>query len=242
VLTPVTRFVAIGFYHLLVMGVLVPLMAIRGRRRVIPPDAPLPNRTRHFRTTAAILVLFGLLSLLTARVQRIDLFSADARSVLLALPAGVAMYAAAVWFMRPRWRRAVERRTRVVYPFMPETSTERAWWVTVSLLAGVLEEITWRGVQTFLLVALVGAPAAVVVCAAMFGLAHMVQGWKSSAIISVFALGFHGLVWLSGSLYVAMAVHAIYDVTAGIQYGRLGRELGYDIGRPAAADSGPVPL
>ena len=35
------------------------------------------------------------------------------------------------------------------------------------------------------------------------------------------------LVWLAGSLYVAMAVHVVYDITAGITYGRLGRELGY---------------
>lgn len=35
------------------------------------------------------------------------------------------------------------------------------------------------------------------------------------------------MVWLSGSLYVAMAVHIMYDVTAGISYGRLGKQLGY---------------
>jgi hypothetical protein len=55
----------------------------------------------------------------------------------------------------------------------------------------------------------------------------MVQGWKSSAIIVFFALGFHALVWLSGSLYVAMVVHTAYDITAGLTYGRLGRKLGY---------------
>ena len=53
------------------------------------------------------------------------------------------------------------------------------------------------------------------------------QGWKSAAIIAVFALGFQTIVWLSGSLYVAMAVHVLYDITAGLTYGRLGRELGY---------------
>jgi hypothetical protein len=57
----------------------------------------------------------------------------------------------------------------------------------------------------------------------------MIQGWRSAAVILVFALGFHALVWLSGSLYVAMAVHIAYDVTAGISYGRLGRELGYQL-------------
>ena len=32
---------------------------------------------------------------------------------------------------------------------------------------------------------------------------------------------------LVGSLYVAMAVHIAYDITAGLSYGRLGKELGY---------------
>jgi hypothetical protein len=55
----------------------------------------------------------------------------------------------------------------------------------------------------------------------------LIQGWKSSAIIVFFALGFHALVWLSGSLYVAMVVHIAYDITAGLSYGRLGKEFGY---------------
>jgi hypothetical protein len=43
----------------------------------------------------------------------------------------------------------------------------------------------------------------------------------------VFAWPFRTVVWLSGSLYVAMLVHVLYDITAGMAYGRLGRELGY---------------
>jgi hypothetical protein len=56
-------------------------------------------------------------------------------------------------------------------------------------------------------------------------LTHIIQGWRSVAVIVVFALGFHTLVWLAGSLYVAIAVHVAYDITAGISYGKLGREL-----------------
>src|SRR5262249_1160180 len=141
---------------------------------------------------------------------------------------GVAMYAAAVAFMRPRWRRAVERRARAVHLFMPANAAERAWWIAVSVLAGVGEEITWRGVQAALAGVLTGGFwAAALVCSSSFGLLHIVQGWKSAAFIAAFALGFHALVWLGGSLYVAIAVHVAYDLTAGISYGRLGKELGY---------------
>jgi membrane protease YdiL (CAAX protease family) len=109
---------------------------------------------------------------------------------------------------------------------MPANAPERAWWLAVALLAGVGEEITWRGVQAALAGALTGNfGIAALLCSISFALTHIVQGWKSVALIVIFALGFHTLVWLAGSLYVAMAVHVAYDITAGISYGRLGREL-----------------
>lgn len=59
-----------------------------------------------------------------------------------------------------------------------------------------------------------------------FSVAHIIQGRRSVAVVLVFAFGFHALVWLTGSLYVAMAVHTAYDITAGIAYGVLGRGRG----------------
>jgi hypothetical protein len=37
------------------------------------------------------------------------------------------------------------------------------------------------------------------------------------------------IAWVSGSLYVGMLVHALYDVTAGLFYGAYGEKLGYPI-------------
>lgn len=216
-----------GWFHLTYFGVVIPAAAARGRKKLIGNDQPLPNRLRYFQVTTLTLGVFAGLSLLVARVQWIHLFPRTLPP-WSALAAGVGLYAAVVALMRPRWRRAVERRTRVVHLFMPANAAERAWWIAVSVLAGISEEITWRGVQAALLGALTGSFwIAALLSTISFGLAHIVQGWKSAALIAVFALGFHGLVWLGGSLYVAMAVHIAYDVTAGISYGRLGRELGF---------------
>jgi membrane protease YdiL (CAAX protease family) len=130
--------------------------------------------------------------------------------------------------MRPRWRKAVESRVPAVHLFMPDNTVERAWWIGVSFLAGIGEEITWRAVQTALLGALTGSFwFAALLSAVSFGMTHIIQGWRSAAIIAGIAIGFQVLVWLAGSLYVAMVVHVLYDLTAGIAYGRLGRELGY---------------
>jgi membrane protease YdiL (CAAX protease family) len=214
-----------GWFHLGYFGVFLPALLVLKRKKLLPPDQPLPDRVRLFQQTALVLIILATLSLLVARVQRIPLFP-------VALPppgavvAGVAFYAAAVAFMRPRWRRAVERRARVAHLYMPADARERGWWVAVSILAGVGEEITWRGVQAALAGIVTGDFwLAALFCATSFAMTHIIQGWRSVAVIVVFALGAHTLVWLAGSLYVAMAVHVAYDITAGISYGRLGREL-----------------
>ena len=227
---------AAGWAHLALFGLYVPGLVLLNRRKVISPDRPLPNRLRHFQSTTLSLVIFAAVSLVVARVQHIGLFPPVLPS-LAAIGAGALLYGAAVAYMLPRWRRAVRRGVRSVHLFMPSTGVERAWWMVVAVLAGVSEEITWRGVQMALLIALSGNYwLAAAIAAVSFGVAHMVQGWRSSAHIVVFAMGFHVVVWLSGSLYVAMAVHNAYDITAGLVYGRLGRTLGY---RPSGSGAEP---
>jgi membrane protease YdiL (CAAX protease family) len=80
--------------------------------------------------------------------------------------------------------------------------------------------------------------AAVGLCIVMFGVAHAMQGWKSAGAIMIFAAAFHLLVWLAGSLYVAMAVHFLYDLIAGFAYGHLAGKLGYSL----PEGTGPAPL
>jgi membrane protease YdiL (CAAX protease family) len=227
-----------GWYHLVFFGLLGPALAVRTARRLLGTTRPLPDRLKHFKSTSLTLFLFMSLSLVVARAQYIDLFP-RALPALQGVLAGIATYVIAVACMRPRWRHAVERRVRVVHLFMPDNAAERAWWVFVSVLAGVGEEITWRGVQTTLLFWLTGSYVLAAVASALsFGVGHIMQGWKSAAIIGILALVLQGVVWLSGSLYVAMAVHAAYDVTAGMTYGRLGRELGY--GQRQESPEGPA--
>ncbi len=228
-----------GWFHLIFFGVLVPIGAIRSKTRI--SGRPLPPRRVHFIGTALTIWMLTAFSIAVAYVERIVLFPAQLPHVAGAI-AGVVMLFATVAFMRPRWRRAVERRTRIVHLFMPRDRTERLLWVLVAASAGFGEEITWRAVQPVLLTRLIGHPVlAAALVAVSFGIGHMVQGWRSAAIIVAFAASFQVVVWLSGSLYVAMAVHFLYDVTAGLTYGKIGEELGYPVegitqpGEPAPA-------
>jgi len=231
------KFYPFGWFHLIYFGLVIPLSAVFQARKF--RSKPLPNRLKYFQMTALTIVCFGAASLACAHSEGITLFP-KAVPTWQSVLAGCLMYAAGVAAMRPRWRAAVEKRARVVHLYMPSNATERMWWIVVAILAGVLEEISWRGVQTALGAHLFGSAwLGVLFSISAFALAHAIQGWKSVAIIAVFAIAFHTLVWLSGSLYVAMAVHVLYDITAGISYGRLGKSLGY---APETSDDVPAPV
>jgi membrane protease YdiL (CAAX protease family) len=83
----------------------------------------------------------------------------------------------------------------------------------MSVIAGVSEEAAYRGVLTQVLWHELGNPwIAVFVAAIAFAIAHALQGWKSTLIIFVIACVMHALVWLTGTLVIAMVVHATYDL------------------------------
>jgi len=182
-------------------------------------------------------IVFAALSLLVAWAEEIPLFPAmEFRPGPLALGAGLLAVGFAV--LGPRLRQEVERRERKLHMCMPRTTGERWLWAGVSVVAGFGEEVTYRGVMFILLSRLLGGPLpAAIVAATVFGLSHILQGWKNVGIIAVVALAMHGLVIWSGSLYIAMAIHAVYDVVAGLACGRLGERFGY----PAEGIEVPTP-
>jgi membrane protease YdiL (CAAX protease family) len=166
-----------GWFHLLYFGLIIPGLAISQARKFSDLQKRLPNRLRHFQRTVFMLVFFGAISLLIARSEWMQLFP-RAIPPWRALLAGILMFVVAVVLMRPRWRRAVERRTRVVHLFMPANATERVWWIAVAVLAGISEEITWRGVQAGLAFSLTrNVLIAILFCSISFSAGHMIQGW-----------------------------------------------------------------
>ena len=210
---------------MLYFGVYLPLATIHEKKKsssAVP--ANLPDRLKNFQLRTLMLILMATISAAAAYVSRIPLLPRSAPPALAVL-AGVGVYAAMVLFMRPRWRRAARNSPGIVYFFTPTTPAEYRWWCAVSVMAGIGEELTWRGVQVALLMPLVGSYwMAASLSAAMFALAHCNQGWRGVPIFFAIAMAFQLLVWLAGSLVVAMAVHVAYDLTVGVAYGRLERE------------------
>jgi membrane protease YdiL (CAAX protease family) len=216
-----------GASFLVAFGVLLPYLAFRSARQVA--THPLPPKKRFFTSVIVQLVIFGVIATLIGSLERIELFPPRSPSAA-AWGLGAFVLIVLVALMRPVWRRRVLERSRRIWLFMPRDATERSLWLTSSIAAGISEELVYRGVLTTLLARMTGSLiAAALVSAAIFAVSHYMQGWKSMAIILAMALLFQSLAWSSGSLYVPMAVHALYDIAAGLHYGHFGRVHGYPL-------------
>jgi membrane protease YdiL (CAAX protease family) len=215
----------LGYAHLVIFGIIIPILAIRSMK--LMESRPFAARRRYFKAVLLQVAAFGAFSICVARLNWIEIFPRR-MPPLSAIVAGAIFLSCAIAFGWTRWRKAVEERKRIVALFMPTDNVERMLWIASAAFAGFGEEITWRGVQTALLTRLTGnLLVAIFIAIVMFALAHAMQGWKSVGVIAVFTAGFHALVWLSGSLYIAMVVHFVYDLVAGFSYAHFGKKYGY---------------
>jgi len=90
----------------------------------------------------------------------------------------------------------------------PKTLFEIAVWVIVSIVAGVSEEIVFRGYLQRRL------PVGVLAQAVVFGISHGYQGVRPVVIITAIGLLFGLAAWWRKSLVPGMIAHAATDIAA----------------------------
>jgi membrane protease YdiL (CAAX protease family) len=219
-----------GVPSLIFLGYLflfLPWAAFRSARRLSEAKEttgakPLPSRKAIWGGT---LLLQGFLLLLSSQTGRsfgyrlFEVPTLGTREVVAALVAlgGFFILRAISLSLRSE----SERRQMVVYRLAPRRWWEWTLWSATVLMASVAEEAAYRGVGLSILwYSLDNLWAAVLLCSTVFALAHWTQGWKSAAIIFGMALIMHGLVQFTGTLVLAMIVHATYDFVAGYLIGR----------------------
>jgi len=100
---------------------------------------------------------------------------------------------------------------------MPARTLELCVWLLLSLTAGICEETIFRGYFQRQFIGWTGnTVAGIVISAAIFGAAHMYQGWKQTIVIAVFGAMFGTLAVLRRSLKPGMMAHSFQDSAAGI--------------------------
>lgn len=202
--------------------VLLPWLAFRSTRRLKGTreggaQPALPSREAIWFSTLFSLGILFLLSWLVGRGFGYEIFAVpsvgwrDLGAAVLALGACFAIRAV-LRAVRPD----DERRRLLVYKLVPRTGREWALKSATILAAGVAEEVAYRGVGMSILWYALGNPwLAALICATAFALAHWTQGFKSGMAIFAIALVMHALVAATGTLVLAMVVHALYDLGAG---------------------------
>ncbi len=234
----------VTIWYLLLVGLFLPYLAIRSARRQLG-GAPLPPRPQIWRSVLIMEMMLLAIAVLTARFAYIELFSAGQIDLGIVLIT-TAMLAVALVLQRLIWRATDGARRALLLQSRPHTYGEMGWWTAISIAAGTVEEIAYRGVMPCLLVAalqrwsgnlpdawtepLAGDFSttwwiAVAFSVAAFAFAHFGQGLHRTLFFIVFSVACHLLVRVSGSLYPAMALHVLYDVAAGLAAIRFSRSL-----------------
>lgn len=111
-------------------------------------------------------------------------------------------------------RAAVNRALEKLSFFLPATAAERWLFAGLSITAGICEETLYRGflMQYFGAQWHLGLGAAVAISSCSFGLAHEYQGVKGIAATGLIGVALAMLYVVTGSLAVAMVVHALIDL------------------------------
>ena len=106
---------------------------------------------------------------------------------------------------------------RVLGPLAPHTYIEAAFFVALSVSAGLFEEIIFRGYLQRQSHALANnAALGIILSAIIFGLGHGYQGARNMVVIAVFGMFFGCMAYLRKSLRPGMIAHGLQDSLAGI--------------------------
>lgn len=102
-----------------------------------------------------------------------------------------------------------------VRKFLPHTARELHSFFGVSITAGIVEEIVYRGFVLWYFMHFMPLWVAVIVASVVFGLGHSYQGANGASRAGMVGLAF-GILYLgSGSIWLPIIAHMLLDVIQG---------------------------
>jgi len=138
---------------------------------------------------------------------------------------GAVVLLIATGFMIYNWRRATtttqEEKDKqikslgdLVY-FLPRTDRDLHHFYAVSITAGIVEEVLYRGFAFWYLAQIMPIWAVIVVSSIAFGLGHSYQGVGGMLRVTLIGLAFGIFYVLTGSIWLPILAHAILDILQG---------------------------
>jgi uncharacterized protein len=170
----------------------------------------------------------GLLLLGWALSRWLDIRLADQlhlsfRAILLGVLASVPLLAGLRWTLRTR-SKPIQRLVQVVQDQLGPLVASRsaAELALVAALAGLAEEVLFRGVMQAELGRRLPDFVALVLTSAAFGLAHFLT-FSYALLAALAGLYLGALYWAQGNLLIPIVAHALYDFVALVQLARMYR-------------------
>lgn len=119
--------------------------------------------------------------------------------------------------------RQLEKLGELVH-FLPRPGRELRNFYAISITAGVVEEVLYRGFLLWYLAQFMPLWAAVLLSSLIFGLGHSYQGANGVLRTGLAGLAFAGLYVMTGSIWLPILGHALLDVLQGGMIAQLFRE------------------
>ena len=112
---------------------------------------------------------------------------------------------------RKAWRRQLGE-LRVI---VPRNDRQLRLFYGMSATAGIVEETLWRGYLIWYLGHAMPVWTAAIVSSVIFGIGHSYQGIASVPKIALVGAAFAALYLLTGSVWLPMLLHAVFDAVQG---------------------------
>lgn len=167
-------------------------------------------------------VVFAILISLALKISIFGELHLDFKTAILAL----AFLALNLLCIDPlEWRFASAEVRKKVKQHCPRTGREGLLFIPTTLAVAIGEEVVFRAGFFGLLYQLTGNYwIAGIVSAIFFSISHLTWSLTAAGSSFLVGLGLQYLVFVSGGLYIAIAVHFIHNLINGIIYGRGDKE------------------
>jgi membrane protease YdiL (CAAX protease family) len=100
-------------------------------------------------------------------------------------------------------------------PLAPRTTDDQRLFAVLTVTAGLCEEFLYRGFALWYFTSLAGPMAGFALAAMLFGLSHLYLGRMHVVRTAIFGVVFGLLVTGTGSLWLAIVLHAAMDLISG---------------------------
>ena len=163
---------------------------------------------------ALVLLLWQLAGRSIAELGLFGWIGTDPALSVIAALAWLVLLLAALHLLGGRWQATARRYYRGYGHLMPSSRRELAPAYAAGILAGIGEELAYRGFFLWYLAAFVSLPSAVLSSAVIFGVAHAYQGKVGIVFATLAGLILAGAYLATGSMLLLLWMHAAYNVAS----------------------------